>query len=195
MAPVFHREVVASLGKMLARSPRLIQVVAEPRQVGKTTAALEVARRWKGPVRYAAADEFYPPSLAWLRSKCGIPKLIVWNNALVSAMDPRPSTVVRQDPSAWGRLVENAVGAHLLNLLPPTTHRIRYWRHRNLEVDFVVSTGSCLFAIEVKSGPRDRASGLDAFLRLHPRARPLVVGPGGLALDDFFRRHPAEILT
>lgn len=39
--------------------------------------------------------------------------------------------MARQDGELWGRLVESAVGAHLLNTAP-TGMEITYWRERDL---------------------------------------------------------------
>ena len=45
------------------------------------------------------------------------PKLILWNNALINAVSGITFEEARADHSWWGRLVENAVGGHLLNTL------------------------------------------------------------------------------
>ncbi|MFM8805186.1 MAG: AAA family ATPase, partial [Planctomycetia bacterium] len=64
------------------------------------------------------------------------------------------------------------------------------WRKGNDEVDFVVSRGRDVVAIEVKSGRPGKAAGLAAFCRVYPRARPLIIGGGGLALEEFFAAAP-----
>lgn len=67
----------------------------------------------------------------------------------------------KSDRSYWGRLVESAVGAHLLNTVSDPM-RLYYWRHGAREVDLVLAGGNRLVAIEVKSGPRRaNPSGLD----------------------------------
>jgi predicted RecB family endonuclease len=71
---------------------------------------------------------------------------------------------------------------------------VGYWRERDDEVDFVVRGGQTTWAIEVKSGRPRHAAGLDAFRRLVPDARPLILGRGGLPLADFFSSHPADLL-
>jgi len=56
-------------------------------------------------------------------------------------------------------------------------------------VDYVLPEGRALFALEVKSGrERGNVSGLDAFRAIHPAARPLVIGTGGLDLQHWFTR-------
>jgi len=124
------------------------------------------------------------------RRKAGSPKLILWNNALINAFSGRSFAEARRDSAWWGRLVENAVGAHLLNGLAPSRYAVSYWRHGNKEVDFVVSHGSSLWALEVKSGRPARTPGLEAFRFHKPKARALIIGSGGIPLEEFFRSPP-----
>ncbi len=128
------------------------------------------------------------------RSRGSSPKFVLWNNALVNALDLRDPGAARADRSWWGRVVENAVGAHLLNHLAGPSHEISWWRDRDDEVDFVVRSGRNLWGLEVKTG-RDRvAGGMRAFLAKHSAARPLLIGEGGLALEKFFATDPARLL-
>lgn len=114
------------------------------------------------------------------------PKLLALNTALVSALSGQTSAQLRHEPTRWGRLVETAVGAHLVRELAGTTATVGYWRERGHEVDFVVERGDSLLAIEVKSGRRARdLSGLHAFRARYPHARPLLVGAGGVPLEEF----------
>lgn len=128
------------------------------------------------------------------RSRGSSPKLVLWNNALVSALDLRSFEDARRDHGWWGRLVENAVGAHLLNHFQGMSYEVLWWRQRDDEVDYVVRGGSSVTAIEVKSGRPRGVSGLDAFRRRHPRARTMIVGPGGIPLEEFFGADPADLL-
>ena len=123
------------------------------------------------------------------------PKLVVWNNALVTCFGLAGFDETREDATLWGRLVENAVGAHLLNHLQGAPHEVSYWRERSDEVDFVVRAGRAVWAIEVKSGRSARAPGLAAFLRRHHGARPLIVGTGGMPLEEFFSTEPVELFA
>lgn len=91
------------------------------------------------------------------------PKLIVHNTALMSASSGYTFEEAKSDRTFWGRLVESAVGAHLLNSLSPRAE-LSYWRKDNFEVDFVVARANHLTAIEVKSGrQRFRMKGIDKF--------------------------------
>lgn len=135
----------------------------------------------------------YSPGFA--RTKGSSPKLVLWNNALVSALGLRSFEQTQADPVARGWLVENAVGAHLVNHLQDLNHEVCYWRERNAEVDFIVRSAAGLFAIEVKSGRPGRPTGLAAFRRRHPAAIPLIVGSGGMPLEEFFSTDPKQLLS
>jgi hypothetical protein len=63
--------------------------------------------------------------------------------------------------------------------------KVSYWRERDQEADFLASAGKHLLGIEVKTGRTEGHSGLAAFVRAHPSARPLALGSDGLPLEDF----------
>jgi len=125
-----------------------------------------------------------------VRKRGSSPKLVPWNNALVSAAAPLGFAAARADGSWWGRLVENAVGAHLLNHLQGTAWSVAYWRDGPAEVDYVVSRGARQWAIEVKSGRGGRVSGLSAFRERYPKASSWNVGTSGIPLEEFFAESP-----
>ncbi len=52
-----------------------------------------------------------------------------------------------------------------------------YWREKNAEVDFVYRYQGKLYALEVKSGRKRSAKGLEAFMKHFPEASPLIVTP------------------
>jgi predicted AAA+ superfamily ATPase len=85
-------------------------------------------------------------------------------------------------------LVENAVGAHLLNSLQGPDWSVTYWRDGDAEVDFVVAHGTRVWAIEVKSGRPGRISGLSAFRKRYPKATAWLIGADGIGLEDFFNQ-------
>lgn len=123
------------------------------------------------------------------------PKLLALNTALVSASSGLSMAEWRDGPQRWGRLVETAVGAHLVGGLAGTAATVSYWRERGREVDFVLARGDSLLAIEVKSGPRVRdLSGLRVFRARYPHARTLLVGADGVGLEDFLLTPPTEWL-
>lgn len=126
------------------------------------------------------------------RKRGSSPKLILWNNALINAFSQRNFASARIDGGWWGRLAENAVGAHLLNHLPREVCSVNYWRQGHHEVDYVVSRGKETWALEVKSGRPNRFGGLQAFRARYPKSRVLVVGSGGIPLEEFFAADPMQ---
>ena len=113
------------------------------------------------------------------------PKLTVLNTALMTAGSGYSFEEAQADRTFWGRVVESAVGAHLLNTATSDI-RLHHWRDGPHEVDFVLQRGPRVVAIEVKSGPRRGAlTGLQTFEdRFRPR-RSLLVGEGGVPLNEF----------
>jgi predicted AAA+ superfamily ATPase len=126
-----------------------------------------------------------------VRQRGSSPKLLVLNTALATSRSGRPVREIRADPRAWGRLIESAVGAHLVNTAPESGAEVTYWRDGDAEVDFVLHLGDRTTAIEVKTSPTARAGGLVAFSRHFPEARAIIVGPGGIPLEEFLSRPAA----
>jgi predicted AAA+ superfamily ATPase len=130
-----------------------------------------------------------------VRQRAASPKLLVLNTALMTSMSFRPASELLGDPELRGRLVETAVGAHLVNGLLGTNARVGYWREGELEVDYVVERGNRRLAIEVKSGrPRSAPPGLAAFESRFGPCRKLLVSSGGLDLEAFFLTDPVKLL-
>lgn len=127
------------------------------------------------------------------RRRGSSPKLQVMNTALMSVLSPLSFEEARADREYWGRLVESAVGAHLVNAAAAGDCTLHYWRERNHEVDFVVEAGARLVTIEVKSGRApDTHAGTAAFTAAFPTDRTLLVGGDGISVAEFLRRPVRE---
>jgi uncharacterized protein len=123
------------------------------------------------------------------RQRASSPKLQVFNTALLSSQSGLSLEEARADPQFWGRLVESAVGAQLVNAAAEGSCKVFYWRERNREVDFVVQVGRRVTAIEVKSSrASDAHPGLAAFSAAFRPWRSLLVGGDGIALEEFLSR-------
>ena len=114
-----------------------------------------------------------------------IPKFQVYNNALMNAYSSDSFNTLRLDPRRWGRVVESAVGSHLLNYSDVLDYNVYYWRDGKDEVDFVIEKNHQLWAIEVKSGRRTANEGLAKFRELFKPKMSLVVGTGGIPIKEF----------
>ncbi|MBC7419284.1 MAG: ATP-binding protein [Bdellovibrio sp.] len=121
-------------------------------------------------------------------TRASSPKLQVYNTALLSALSNESFETIKQSPEKWGRWVESAVGAHLLNKLMGTAYKLEYWKEGPYEVDFVLSLGKKVVAIEVKSGKKKESlPGLAEIRKKHNIHRALVLGPQGIPLSEFFK--------
>lgn len=128
-----------------------------------------------------------------VRQRASSPKFLVLNTALMSALSHRRMDDVRQDGDAWGRWVETAIGSTLFNGIMGKGINLFYWQGNNREVDFILSRGKDVVAIEVKSGRRKEhlLPGMEAFSKEFHVKRKLLVGGGGIALEKFLLT-PAE---
>ena len=136
-----------------------------------------------GLPKYAGAE---------VRRRGSSPKFQVLNTALMTAGSRLTPEQARTDHAFWGRLVESSVGAHLANAAADGSCELFYWRDRNREVDFVVRVGPSVTAIEVKSGrTRGGMSGMAAFSAAFRPTRTLLVGTGGITVEEFLSR-PVE---
>ncbi len=111
---------------------------------------------------------------AWL-SRSSSPKMLPACPALYSMA---AGVAVATDAEQRGRAFELEVGAELLQ----QPGQVYYWRERNDEVDFVYQYREQLYAIEVKSGRRKSARGLEVFCSQQPKALRVVVTPDNFAL-------------
>lgn len=130
-------------------------------------------------------------SLAKVRQRASSPKLMPLNSALFSVLVDKPFDAVRADHELWGRFVETAVGAHLLNTCREDDVSVFYWREGNFEVDFVLRKHDSCVPIEVKSSAKKPVlNGLQKFAAQVPCSQIMAVGESGISLETFLS-HPA----
>lgn len=123
-----------------------------------------------------------------LQRRSSSPKLNVLNTALMSAVGGYSFDDARENRNHWGRVVESAVGAHLVNTASSSTS-VRYWRDGTREIDFVLQRGPRFVGIEVKSGSgRPNRSSLVEFERRFSAAPSIIVGESGVPIQDFLSK-------
>lgn len=122
-----------------------------------------------------------------------VPKLCVYNTSLLSALSGVAFGKVYTAPSEWGRWVESAVGAHILNYAEELDYKVYYWRDGNKEVDFVIEGNRQCIAIEVKSGRRTVNAGLSEFAKRFAPKRSFVIGSGGVPIEEFLQWNIGEL--
>ncbi len=128
-----------------------------------------------------------------LRQRASSPKFQVHNTALMSAQHSELFSTILQKPEQWGRMVESAVGAHLLNYARQENYQLFYWRDGNEEVDFVLTYRGKTIAMEIKSSAARNLVGMESFRRQFKPDKMLIVGSSGLPWQELLRMNPVEL--
>ncbi len=135
--------------------------------------------------------EKYSTNLIHKRSSS--PKFQVHNTALISAQSNDLFEEVQSTPDGWGRIVESAIGAHLINSSLTEGFMVYYWRERNMEVDFVLEKKGRVIGLEVKSVAAQTTSGMSAFQKAFNPDKVLLIGNAGLPWQDFLQINPVTL--
>ena len=146
---------------------------------------LDETRLLKGMQKYAHDNA---------RKYNSVPKLMVYNTALLSALSNTKYEQVYTTPKEWGRWVESAVGSYLLNMSDELGYQVFYWRERNEEVDFIIDYYGKLTAIEVKSGRGQMKTGLQYFKDKFNPQHAIVVGSDIFPIEDFLKMDLEKLL-
>ena len=128
-----------------------------------------------------------------IRKRSSSPKFQVHNTALISAQRKETFHEIVQNKEEWGRMVESAIGAHLVNAALANNFNVYYWRHRNEEVDFVLEKRGEVIGLEVKSNNSGSLSGLNAFQKAFNPHKVLLIGNKGLPWEEFLKIDPIEL--
>ncbi|MCH6235610.1 ATP-binding protein [Cognataquiflexum rubidum] len=130
--------------------------------------------------------EKYSPNM--VRKRSSSPKFMVHNTAIMSGISNESKDTLLADPKAWGRWVESAVGAHLINQsFKDKKLNVYYWREGNEEVDFVLEYKKRVIALEVKSSKTGTLSGMNAFAKQFKPEKTLLIGAGGIPWQEFLQ--------
>lgn len=128
-----------------------------------------------------------------IRQRASSPKFQVHNTALMSAQKGEHFGQFMGNPILKGRVIESAVGAHLLNHSITERFKLSYWREGNQEVDFVIEKDHKILGIEVKSGYANRVKGKGAFQKQYPDAKTIVLEQSGVSWEEFLKMNPAQL--
>ncbi len=167
------------------------KLVGQLQDAGNTTTLAHYVELLAGAGMITGLKKF---SGSEYRKRGSSPKLQVFNTALVTAQSRLPLAAFRDDTARWGRLVESAVGAHLVNVAMDGSIDVTYWRERDDEVDFVVRTPTRTVAIEVKSSARGAThAARSALQRRYAIDRFIVVGGDDMSVEEFLLCAPGTL--
>ncbi len=125
-----------------------------------------------------------------VRKRSSSPKFQVHNSALLSGQLQTTMSQMQANPAEWGRVVESAVGAHLINASYTEDIDVYYWREGNYEVDFVLQHKGKTIALEVKSNTSTGGKGMEMFRKKYNPDSILLVGQSGLPWEEFLGINP-----
>jgi predicted AAA+ superfamily ATPase len=138
------------------------KMIEDLQEVGNTTTLAHYLTLLSGAGLLEGLQKFASQPV---RQRGASPKFAVYNTALMSSQCGKTFKEAKEDPMFWRRLVESAVGAHLLNAIRGSDMELFYWREKDKEVDFVLRQGKRLISIEVKSSPHNfDKTGVDLFM-------------------------------
>jgi predicted AAA+ superfamily ATPase len=166
------------------------KILGQLQDAGNTTTLSHYLKLLDTAGLLTGIEKFSPNTI---RKRASSPKFQVHNTALMSAVQSRPFNEIKNHPELWGRWVESAAGAHLLNHSINGQIDLYYWRHSNHEVDFVIQKGDKAIALEVKSGTQKNSTGVQAFNRQFQPHKMLLIGSEGIALDEFLKIDPHDL--
>jgi len=112
---------------------------------------------------------------------------------LLSAQQTSVFKEIIEKPVDWGRIVESAVGTHLVNQAVREQYSVYYWRDRNDEVDFILERQGKIIAIEVKSSFSNNKKGMDAFKNKFNPHKIYFIDNKALSWSDFLKINPIKL--
>lgn len=195
MHPITKPALLHNLFGLAATFPSQIfsynKMLGQLQEAGNTTTVAHYLRIL-GQAYLVSGLELF--SMGQIRKRGSSPKLILWNNALINGLSLKSIEESRSDSVWWGRVVENAVGAYLLNAFAGKPVSVTYWRKRSAEVDFVLQSGAEVVALEIKSGLQGKVSGLNAFKNEYKKSRAMIIGGNGIPLEEFLSTPPEQLI-
>ena len=165
--PALFRQAFQILCAYPAQEISYTKLLGQLQDRGNTDLIKHYIALYGGAFMLHALQKYSPR--AWL-TRSSSPKMLPACPALFSMV---AGVNVSKNTEERGRAFELAVGAELVQ----QPGQVFYWRERNDEVDFVYQDRAALYAIEVKSGRKKSAKGLDAFVAQVPQALHVVVSP------------------
>jgi predicted AAA+ superfamily ATPase len=128
-----------------------------------------------------------------IRKRSSSPKFQVHNNALISSQRGELFESVNNNPEVWGRIVESAIGSHLINYSNVGGYQVFYWRDRGDEVDFILEKMGRVVAIEVKSSLSNNKKGIESFVKQYNPDKVYLIDNKNFTWEEFLSINPKEL--
>ncbi len=128
-----------------------------------------------------------------IRKRSSSPKFQVHNNSLLSSQSSLQYEEIEKDSAAWGRIVESAIGAYLVNQSIRENFSVYYWREGNDEVDFVLESEGKVVAIEVKSSISKNTRGIYNFTKKFGNIKTYLIDNKNLSWEEFLKVNPLDL--
>lgn len=170
----------------------LTKMVGSLRDAGNTTTLSGYLNLLEDSGMVSGLQKF---SVDQSRRRSSPPKYQVHNSALRSVYNEFGFSAALANRREWGRVFESAVGAHIVSQAFVHRYEVFYWRDGNDEVDYVIRKREKMVAIEVKSNGERYNKGLGRFTEMFRPGCSLVVGEGGMKVEDFLCGNPAALLV
>jgi predicted AAA+ superfamily ATPase len=138
----------------------------------------------------AGIEKFSPNQI---RQRSSSPKFQVYNMALISAQRNETFNEIIASPDKWGRMVESAIGTHLMNHSIVNNFHFYYWRHANHEIDFVIEKRGKVVGLEIKSGTTQKNSGMSVFKKEFNPYKVFLIGNSGIPWQEFLEMNPLDL--
>lgn len=131
-----------------------------------------------------------------VRKRGSSPKLLPLNTALATVVTGLDAEALVSSPDIRGRIAETSLGGFLYRCASENPDcELGYWRAGDSEVDFVFTSRGRVFGIEGYSGGREHTrSGMNQFRKKFPGSKAILVGKGGLPLEEVLSMQHSEFL-
>lgn len=178
-SPVLFRQAFDIIMSYPAQEISYTKLLGQIQQKGNTELVKNYLRLYEGAYLLRVLEKYSGKAI---KTKTSSPKIL--------PLCPAMYYLEIQDeygPTERGHVFELIVGAQLNR----TGYPLYYWREGHDEVDFILTKGKMIWAIEVKSGREKFAKGLEAFRKKYPEARLAII-----TLENYkeFERDPMSYL-
>jgi predicted AAA+ superfamily ATPase len=133
---------------------------------------------------------------SYARKRASSPKLLPLNTSLVAVVMGTDEEALANHPEIRGRLAETSLGGFLYRCaMHDPDSELGYWKAGDSEVDFTFTSRGKPVGIECYGGEREHTrSGINLFRIKYPDSKAILVGRGGLPLEEVLSMEHSEFL-